>query len=73
LGDRGLKAVTGKEFCRALERNSWQLLRIRGSHHVYDSPDGKRRVSVPVHAGETLKRGMLAALLTQTGLSGGDI
>ena len=33
-----MKHVTGKEMCRALERNGWTLSRIRGSHHIYTRP-----------------------------------
>jgi len=49
------------------------LLRIRGSHHVFEDVTGERRVSVPVHAGENLKRGMLAGLLKQSGLTEADL
>lgn len=29
-----MKAVSGKVFCRALERNGWSLRRVNGSHHL---------------------------------------
>jgi predicted RNA binding protein YcfA (HicA-like mRNA interferase family) len=29
-----MKPVTGKEMCRALERQGWTLARIKGSHHI---------------------------------------
>jgi predicted RNA binding protein YcfA (HicA-like mRNA interferase family) len=56
-----------------LERRGWLLLRIHGSHHILDAPDGKRRVSVPVHASETLKIGLLSSILKQTGLTEQDL
>jgi predicted RNA binding protein YcfA (HicA-like mRNA interferase family) len=30
-----VKALSGKEFVRLLERHGWRLLRINGSHHIY--------------------------------------
>lgn len=73
MGDRSLKAVSGRDFCKALQKKGWTLLRIRGSHHFFDSPDGQRRVSVPVHGSEILKRGTLAGLLRQAGMTDKDI
>jgi len=28
-----MKAVSGKEFAKLLERHGWSLLRVQGSHH----------------------------------------
>ncbi|MGH9754190.1 MAG: type II toxin-antitoxin system HicA family toxin [Blastocatellia bacterium] len=30
-----MKAVSGKEFAKILERHGWSLLRVQGSHHIY--------------------------------------
>ncbi len=30
-----MTAVSGKEFCRLLEHQGWELKRINGSHHIY--------------------------------------
>ena len=51
-----MKAVSGKELCRALERAGWSCTHIRGSHHYYEK-SGYRTVCVPVPANRTLKRG----------------
>jgi len=67
-----VKSVTGAEFCRALARNGWQLARIRGSHQTWIK-EGKGRVTVPVHAGRDLGRGLLATLLKQSGLAEEDL
>ena len=53
-----MKALTGKAFCRLLEKNGWQLKRIRGSHHIYAKDGIPVRLSVPVHGNKTLKRGL---------------
>jgi predicted RNA binding protein YcfA (HicA-like mRNA interferase family) len=34
-----MKSISGKEFAKILEKNSWQLLRINGSHHLYGQPN----------------------------------
>jgi predicted RNA binding protein YcfA (HicA-like mRNA interferase family) len=67
-----VKSVTGAEFCRALARNGWQLVRTRGSHQTW-SLKGRPNVTVPVHAGRDLGRGLLAALLKQSGLAKEDL
>jgi predicted RNA binding protein YcfA (HicA-like mRNA interferase family) len=46
----------------ALRRAGFDLLRVRGSHHVLGHVDGRRTV-VPVHAGETLGPGITKAIL----------
>ena len=66
-----MKSVTGAEFCRALARNGWSHLRTRGSHQTW-SKTGQGNVTVPVHAGTDLGRGLLSRLLKQTGLTEED-
>lgn len=67
-----MKSVTGAEFCRALARDGWQLVRTRGSHQTWNKK-GRGSVTVPVHAGRDLGRGLLAALLKQSGLAEEDL
>jgi len=44
-----VKPLSGRQFCRLLERNGWSLLRVDGSHHVYGKPGYRLRISGPVH------------------------
>jgi predicted RNA binding protein YcfA (HicA-like mRNA interferase family) len=44
-----VKAISGKDFVRLLEQRGWQLLRIKGSRHIYVKPGLSARVSVPIH------------------------
>jgi len=30
-----MKTISGKELCKLLEQNQWELKRINGSHHIY--------------------------------------
>ncbi|MGI9175319.1 MAG: type II toxin-antitoxin system HicA family toxin [Rhodothermales bacterium] len=50
-----MKAVSGKEFARLLEKRGWELKRVRGSHHVYTKTGHPARISVPVHGSKSLK------------------
>jgi predicted RNA binding protein YcfA (HicA-like mRNA interferase family) len=48
---------------RTLTRTAgFEVARIKGSHHFLRHADGRRTV-VPVHAGETIGPGLLAAIL----------
>jgi predicted RNA binding protein YcfA (HicA-like mRNA interferase family) len=68
-----MKRVSGKEFCKILERLGWTLVRIEGSHHIYTRPGIARPVPVPVHGNQTLKIGMQRALMRQTGVTAADL
>ena len=68
-----MKAITGKELARALEQHGWRLMRVRGSHHIYGKPDSVVRLSVPVHANQTLKTGLAKHLMKMAGLTEGDL
>jgi predicted RNA binding protein YcfA (HicA-like mRNA interferase family) len=57
-----VRAVSGKQFVRMLERNGWTLLRVNGSHHIYGKAGHEARLSVPVHGNAPLKTGLLLHL-----------
>lgn len=64
-----MKALTGRELCRLLERRGWSLLRVQGSHHIYGRSGSRVRLSVPIHGNQALKIGLLRHLLKQAGIS----
>ncbi|MDP9375229.1 MAG: type II toxin-antitoxin system HicA family toxin [Chloroflexota bacterium] len=66
-----MKAVSGRELGRILERHGWRLLRVRGSHHLYGK--GASRIVVPVHGNQTLKAGLQRDLMKQAGLTEEDL
>lgn len=68
-----MKQISGKEFCRILERHGWHLKRIHGSHHIYGKEGNITRLSVPVHGNTPLKTGLLKALMKAAGLSENDL
>ena len=63
-----MKALSGKDVCRLLEKNGWFLDHVSGSHHVYMHPNNPAILSVPVHAGKTLKTGMQHGILKTASL-----
>ncbi len=58
-----MKSISGKDFCKVLEKKGWLLKTIKGSHHVYMKSGKKVRISVPVHSNKDLKRGLLEFLV----------
>ena len=68
-----MKVVSGHELARALKKHGWELKRVNGSHHIFTKTGSSMRLSVPVHGNHALKRGLLAHLLKQAGLSEKDL
>ncbi len=58
-----MKTISGKVFCKLLEKKGWQLARINGSHHIYIKKEAVYRISVPVHKSNALKIGLLKSLM----------
>jgi predicted RNA binding protein YcfA (HicA-like mRNA interferase family) len=52
--------ITGKTACKVFAKVGYQWCRTRGSHHILKHPTNPNRLSIPVHAGETLGIGLLA-------------
>lgn len=62
--------ITGMEVVKALKRAGWCFERQHGSHVYLKHPDRPYlRVTVAVHAGETIKPKTLQSILKQAGLS----
>jgi predicted RNA binding protein YcfA (HicA-like mRNA interferase family) len=57
-----MKALSGREFARLVERRGWQLLRINGSHPIYRKPGSVVRLSIPIHGNHPLKLSLLRHL-----------
>ncbi|MGQ0740665.1 MAG: type II toxin-antitoxin system HicA family toxin [Bacteroidota bacterium] len=64
-----MKTISGKDFCKLLEKKGWVLARINGSHHVYTKQGTVYRISVPVHKNKDLKAGLLRSLMKIAGIS----
>lgn len=63
-----LPALTGKRLIAALSRAGFEVVRVRGSHRILKHADGRTTV-IPVHTGESIGPGLLAAILRDCELS----
>ena len=68
-----MKQISGREFCRLLDRKGWVLARIKGSHHIFYKDGVRERIVVPVHGNQPLKIGLLKAQMKIAGLSELDL
>ena len=68
-----MKQLSGKEFAKIIERHGWQRLRVQGSHHIYGKSGSVVRLSIPVHANQPLKRGLLGHLMKLADLTDQDL
>jgi predicted RNA binding protein YcfA (HicA-like mRNA interferase family) len=57
-----LPRLRGREVMAALRRAGFIVLRVKGSHHFLQHPDGRRTV-VPIHSGEIIGPGLLNRIL----------
>jgi predicted RNA binding protein YcfA (HicA-like mRNA interferase family) len=65
-----LPRVTARQALRALQRAGWYRHHQKGSHLVLKHPDKPAaRVTIPVHAGETLYPKTLLSILDQAGMT----
>jgi len=68
-----MKAISGKEFAKILERHGWSLLRVQGSHHIYGKAGSDVRLSVPIHGNRPLKTGLLRHLMKLAEITEADL
>jgi len=54
--------ITGRRVIAALRKAGFSVVRIKGSHHFLQHPDGRATV-VPVHQGEIIGAGLLNKIL----------
>ena len=64
-----MKAISGKEFAKLLERRGWKLRRIHGSHHIYVKEGMSVRISIPIHGNKPLKIGLLKYFMKIAGIN----
>ena len=68
-----LPRLTGSEVVRALRRAGWEQVRQEGSHVQLRHPARGGRVTVPVHAGETIGPRLLSSILAQAGMTADEL
>ena len=68
-----MKSINGKRFARVLEKNGWDLKRIKGSHHIYTKEGSTVRISVPIHGNKPLKTGLLHYLMKVSNIAESEL
>jgi predicted RNA binding protein YcfA (HicA-like mRNA interferase family) len=63
-----LPRIDGRQPVAVLGRAGFDVIRVRGSHHLLRHPDG-RTTTVPVHGRETIGPGLLSKILADCALS----
>jgi len=64
-----LRVMSGKEVCRILEMNGFQMVRQRGSHMVMQRREGETTVTVPVPDHKEIRIGTLLSIIRQSRLA----
>jgi len=65
-------SITGKEMVKALGKVHFDVVRVKGSHHRLEHPDG-RKTTVPVHGKETLGPGLINKILRDVDMTRDDL
>jgi predicted RNA binding protein YcfA (HicA-like mRNA interferase family) len=68
-----VKQVSGKALAKAIERNGWSLVRVKGSHHIFIMSGRRERIVIPIHGNRPLKIGLLLALMKIADLEASDV
>ncbi len=67
-----MKAISGREFAKLLEKKGWVLRRVSGSHHIYVREGMPIRISVPIHGNRPLI-GLLKHFMKVAGISENEL
>ncbi len=59
-----LERMKVKDLVKRLNELGWMEKRVRGSHHQFKHPDGKRTLTVPIH-GKEINEVFAKAILKQ--------
>ena len=68
-----MKQVSGKALAKAIERKGWNLVRVKGSHHIFVMSGRRERIVIPIHGNRPLKIGLLRALMKIAELEENDV
>ncbi|MEK7129673.1 MAG: type II toxin-antitoxin system HicA family toxin [Patescibacteria group bacterium] len=64
-----LPVISARKVIKVLKKKGYILDRIHGSHHVFSRESDQKSVSVPVHQGRDLGRGITLAILKDADIS----
>lgn len=58
-----IPAIPARKLIKVLKKKGFILQRVHGSHHIFIRVSDKTTLSVPVHKGQDLGRGITLAIL----------
>ena len=58
--------MRGKELVSLLQKDGWQIVRIKGSHHIMKK--GNQIEVIPVHD-KDLPKGLMESIIKRTGIN----
>lgn len=61
--------INGIRLIKALKKSGFVLNRINGSHHILIHKGKQITISVPVHKGKTLGKGITTAIIKDAGIT----
>jgi len=61
--------INARQLIKILENHNFNLIHSKGSHQIFHNPETKKTVSVPVHRGKDLGRGITRSILKDAGIS----
>lgn len=64
-----LPIVPARKLIKVLKKKGFTLHRIKGSHHTFIRNTDRLTVTVPVHPGHDLGRGLTITILKDAGIS----
>jgi predicted RNA binding protein YcfA (HicA-like mRNA interferase family) len=67
-----IPAVTSQRLIKALRKMGFEVIRRKGSHNFLQHVDGRCTV-IPVHAGETIGRGLLSQIMRDCEISAEEL
>ncbi len=67
-----LLRITGKQLIKALKSFGFEVVRIKGNHHILRNSEGKVTV-IPVHSNEIIGSGLLTKILTDCEIKREDL
>jgi predicted RNA binding protein YcfA (HicA-like mRNA interferase family) len=67
-----MKSLKCREWEKIVKQHGWHLERVTGSHHIYKKHGEIACLSIPIHAGEDMKLGLLRHQMKVAGIKESD-
>lgn len=65
----GIPRITGAQAVAAFEKAGFEVVRIKGSHHIMKREGHPYRLAIPVHGSKIIGKGLLASQIENAGLT----